>query len=74
MRTMFQIGWYNDVVETPFNLKYSHDTLAFILVSTPSMFEASFIPYLREHGDTYTRDPLDECMASITGQAVKVGA
>ena len=42
----FLVGWYNEVVAPKFHLNYPDSTLAFILISQPSMFEQSFLPYL----------------------------
>lgn len=60
----FKIGWYNEQVSKPFLLPYNEDTVAFIIISTPSMFEKSFIPFLAS-GDclrSKQQDPLDQCM------------
>lgn len=60
-----QIGWYNDTVAAEFHLSYDYDTLAFIVISTPAMFDQAFKPYvcrvdcLEESG----RDLIDECIS-----------
>ena len=58
----FLLGWYQEKVSSPFHFPYSVDTLAVLLVSTPSMFEKLFLPYLSspQYSPT-TLDPLDQC-------------
>ena len=63
-----KIGWYNDQVSEFFKLPHHHDTLAFVIISKPSMFEKSFLPYLWNlYQDDNTliniRDPLDKSVA-----------
>lgn len=64
----FLIGWYNDRVGEKFQLDFTHDTLAFVVLSQPSMFEKSFLPFLLSRSETddldlnSKRDPLDLCM------------
>jgi len=60
----FLTGWYNDFVSPKFHLEYPENTLAFIIISQPSMFEDAFIPFLKtQYKDTSSlRDPIDECM------------
>jgi methylmalonic aciduria homocystinuria type C protein len=43
----FLVGWYNDQVAPPFHLPYESNTLAFLILSTPSMFEKAFLPFVR---------------------------
>ncbi|KAE8609906.1 hypothetical protein XENTR_v10011946 [Xenopus tropicalis] len=59
----FQIGWYNAVLEPAFHLSYPNDTLAFVVLSTPSMFEKAFKPFLRHHMLQNIIDPIDQCVA-----------
>jgi hypothetical protein len=42
----FKIGWYNESVGEKFALPYSDDTLAFVVISQPSMFEKAFLPFV----------------------------
>eukprot|EP00794_Sanderia_malayensis_P007795 gene7795-8641_t len=61
----FKIGWYNDAVKPAFKLEYNADTLAFVIVSVPQMFEQCLLPFLQ--ADKYDcsrihKDPLDQCM------------
>ncbi|XP_063873621.1 cyanocobalamin reductase / alkylcobalamin dealkylase-like [Scylla paramamosain] len=59
----FKIGWYNEQVSKAFLLPHNDDTVAFIIISTPSMFEKAFIPYLASADCTRTKqDPIDQCM------------
>lgn len=59
----FKVGWYNDHVAESFHLEYQPDTLAFVIISIPSMFEKTFIPYLLEADCLRPQgDPLDQCM------------
>ncbi|XP_053549551.1 cyanocobalamin reductase / alkylcobalamin dealkylase [Bombina bombina] len=59
----FQVGWYNAVLEPAFHLPYPDDTLAFVVLSTPSMFEKAFKPFLAEHTLQKLRDPIDQCIS-----------
>lgn len=68
----FQIGWYNDAVSEHFKLKFEPDAIAFVAISTPSMFEDAFIPYLKENLSKIgvaSRDPLDSCMRHFFQEA-----
>lgn len=59
----FKIGWYNEQVSNAFQLPYHEDTLSFIIISTPSMFEKAFIPFVSVVDCERTNmDPLDRCM------------
>ena len=42
----FKIGWYNESVGDKFFLPYSDDTLAFVVISRPCMFEKTFLPFV----------------------------
>ena len=57
---VLQIGWYNDQVGDPFRFDLNYDTLAMIVISTPSMFEKTFLPFLKSN-NCCERDPIDEC-------------
>ncbi|CAG0916080.1 unnamed protein product [Notodromas monacha] len=45
----FLVGWYNDQVGPQFRIPYDPDTLAFLFISTPSMFEKAFIPFVNSN-------------------------
>ena len=62
----FKIGWYNKQVKPNFHLNYDSDVLAFCVVSTPSMFEKAFLPFMgtvQLNGkECELPDPLDQSM------------
>lgn len=58
----FLVQWYNELVDKPYALDYPNPTLAYIVVSTPSMFEKVFIPYIKSLSDSELeelRDPIN---------------
>ncbi|XP_007898091.1 cyanocobalamin reductase / alkylcobalamin dealkylase [Callorhinchus milii] len=59
----FKIGWYNAILQPTFHLKYPDDTLAFVVLSTPQMYEKSFKPFIISKQFAGVRDPIDECVA-----------
>ncbi|CAF3220732.1 unnamed protein product [Rotaria socialis] len=59
----FLISWYNSIVDPLFRLStYDDDTVAFLVVSTPSMFEKTFLPYALDSSKDLSRDPIDCCV------------
>jgi len=60
----FLIGWYNKQVAEKFQLPHEENTLGFVVISQPSMFEKSFLPFLDGQCDhmVESQDPLDTCM------------
>jgi len=60
----FLVGWYNDSVgHERFQLQYPRGTVAFLLLSTPSMFEKLFLPYVTSPDYVPSQlDPLDQCL------------
>lgn len=61
----FLVEWYNDMVQNAFRLEYAADTVAFVIISTPSMFEKAILPFIEEtkvKGVRHVRDPIDECI------------
>lgn len=59
----FKINWYNNKVAAIHHLSYHPDTLAWVVISQPFMFEKLFIPYLvNECRHDRRSDPLDQCM------------
>ncbi|KAI6659044.1 Methylmalonic aciduria and homocystinuria type C protein-like [Oopsacas minuta] len=59
----FLTSWYNSKVTSVFELPYNPDTLAILAVSTPCMFENTFLPFLKNKPDpSNTRDPLDQAI------------
>jgi len=66
----FLISWYNAVVESTFKLDYEDSTVAFLIISTPQMFERTFLPYaLTQHKGT--QDPIDSCVKQRIESLVK---
>ncbi|EDO39337.1 predicted protein, partial [Nematostella vectensis] len=62
----FQIGWYNNqVTHKQFQFPFDPDTLAFVIISTPEMFEKGFKPFITDADCLGSRDPIDECMAAF---------
>ena len=59
----FLVSWYNARVSPVFNLPYKPDTLAILVISIPSMFEQTFIPFLEKKVDASNiRDPLNQAI------------
>ena len=58
----FLTGWYNELVSSKFQLDYPPDTLAFIIISQPSMFEKAFLPFLGGCVEVGVQDPVDQSM------------
>ena len=59
----FKIGWYNALVGKEFKFPYPEDTLAVLILSSPSMFEKVFLPFLASsYKPGLTTDPIDQCM------------
>ena len=58
----FLVGWYNEQVSPKFHLSFPPDTLAFVVISQPAMFEKAFLPFLTSESRTGLNDPIDECM------------
>ncbi|KAF5900550.1 methylmalonic aciduria and homocystinuria type C protein, partial [Clarias magur] len=65
-----KIGWYNAVVSAAHQLHYSADTLALVVLSTPSMFEKVFLPFLQTGCCEDFRDPIDQCVAQTVRSCV----
>ena len=61
-----QIQWYNEKVTSPFQFGHlDPETLAFVVLSVPSMFENSFLPFLSQQTDCLREeggDLIDDCM------------
>ncbi|KAI1892046.1 hypothetical protein AGOR_G00149950 [Albula goreensis] len=56
------IGWYNEVLSPSLHLPYPADTLAAVVLSTPSMFERAFRPFLERGSCLGVNDPIDQCI------------
>ncbi|KAM9761305.1 cyanocobalamin reductase / alkylcobalamin dealkylase [Menidia menidia] len=57
-----KVGWYNSVLPPSLHLPYQDDSLAVVVLSTPSMFEQAFLPFLEERGCQKLSDPIDQCV------------
>ena len=58
------MGWYNEKVTKPFRLNYDPNAAAFVVISSPEMFEKTFIPFLLKRHCIGEGDPLDESLAN----------
>ncbi|KAG7316717.1 hypothetical protein KOW79_020258 [Hemibagrus wyckioides] len=65
-----KIGWYNEVVSQAHQLQYSANTLALVVLSTPSMFEKVFLPFLQTGYCRGVRDPIDQCVSQTIKSCV----
>lgn len=64
----FKLSWYNEAVtNAKFKLSYSEDSLCYVIISQPSMFEKSFLPYVKDHWSEINsiQDPLDQAMKDL---------
>ena len=58
-----KVGWYNAILQPAFHLPYSDDTLAFVVLSTPSMFDKALKPFVNKERLKIIRDPVDQCVS-----------
>ena len=65
------MGWYNKLVGQTYHLQYPDDTLAYIVISTPSMFDKAFKPFVRR--TKCNEDPVDKCVAYHFSTTREVG-
>ncbi|CAL9695653.1 unnamed protein product [Knipowitschia caucasica] len=65
-----KVGWYNHVLPASLQLSYPEDTLAVVVLSTPSMFELSFLPFLEQQHFHRLSDPIDQCVKHCVSSAV----
>ena len=65
-----QIGWYNSVLPPSLHLAYPDDSLAILVLSTPSMFEHAFLPFMERRGFQGLSDPIDQCVKHCVSSAV----
>ncbi|XP_037763272.1 cyanocobalamin reductase / alkylcobalamin dealkylase [Chelonia mydas] len=59
----FKVGWYNAVLQPSFHLQYSEGALAFVVLSTPSMFDKAFKPFVNKQLLKKINDPVDQCVS-----------
>ncbi|KAK7133582.1 hypothetical protein R3I94_015456 [Phoxinus phoxinus] len=68
----FKVGWYNAVLSHGHHLPYPADTLAVVVLSTPAMFERSFLPFLQNRHCEGLRDPIDQCCVHTVSACVSL--
>ncbi|XP_028938866.1 cyanocobalamin reductase / alkylcobalamin dealkylase [Ornithorhynchus anatinus] len=59
----FQVGWYNALLPPTFQLALPAPTLAFLVLSTPAMFDRALKPFLQSRRLQPLTDPVDQCVA-----------
>ncbi|CAO2588602.1 Cyanocobalamin reductase / alkylcobalamin dealkylase, partial [Lemmus lemmus] len=60
---VFQVGWYNALLPPAFHLPFPGPTLAFLVLSTPAMFDKALKPFLKSYQPQQLRDPVDQCVS-----------
>ncbi|XP_048207140.1 cyanocobalamin reductase / alkylcobalamin dealkylase [Perognathus longimembris pacificus] len=58
----FQVAWYNELLPPAFHLPLPGPTLAFLVLSTPAMFDRALKPFLQSHYLQPLTDPVDQCV------------
>ncbi|XP_069873127.1 cyanocobalamin reductase / alkylcobalamin dealkylase-like isoform X2 [Dipodomys merriami] len=58
----FQVAWYNELLPPAFHLPLPGPTLAFLVLSTPAMFDQALKPFLESHYLQPLTDPVDQCV------------
>jgi len=67
----FKLEWYNSALTNEkFRLTFApEDSLCYVIISQPSMFEKAFLPFVKDHWSDIVnnaiQDPLDQCMKSV---------
>ncbi|KAM5248255.1 cyanocobalamin reductase / alkylcobalamin dealkylase [Ctenodactylus gundi] len=59
----FQVAWYNELLPPAFHLPLPGPTLAFVVLSTPAMFDQALKPFVQTHHLQPLTDPVDQCVA-----------
>ncbi|XP_004639293.1 methylmalonic aciduria and homocystinuria type C protein isoform X1 [Octodon degus] len=59
----FQVAWYNELLPSAFHLPLPGPTLAFLVLSTPAMFDQALKPFLQSRHLQPLSDPVDQCVA-----------
>ncbi|KAM6218452.1 cyanocobalamin reductase / alkylcobalamin dealkylase [Rhynchocyon petersi] len=59
----FQVAWYNELLPPAFHLPLPGPTLAFLVLSTPAMFDRALKPFLQSCQLRPLTDPVDQCVA-----------
>ncbi|MBN3311204.1 MMAC protein, partial [Amia calva] len=65
-----QVGWYNALLAPALRLAHSDETLALVVLSTPTMFENAFLPFLQNERRSGNCDLIDQCVAHYISGAV----
>ncbi|XP_059545965.1 cyanocobalamin reductase / alkylcobalamin dealkylase isoform X2 [Myotis daubentonii] len=71
MYFLFQVAWYNAVLPSAFHLPLPGPTLAFLVLSTPAMFDRALKPFLQSGHLQPLTDPVDQCVAYHLGRVKK---
>jgi len=67
----FQLGWYNEKVTSHFQFSgLDPETLAFVIISAPSMFENAFLPFLAEDTDCLSEEARSVCRTYEGGDLI----
>ena len=67
----FKLKWYNACLNNDkFKLEFAEDdSLVFVIISQPCMFENTFLPFVIQHWSDIVnnaiQDPLDQCMRQV---------
>ncbi|XP_008697510.1 cyanocobalamin reductase / alkylcobalamin dealkylase isoform X3 [Ursus maritimus] len=64
----FQVAWYNALLPPTFHLPLPGPTLAFLVLSTPAMFDRALKPFLQSRHLQRLTDPVDQCVAYHLGR------
>ncbi|XP_030679658.1 methylmalonic aciduria and homocystinuria type C protein [Nomascus leucogenys] len=64
----FQVAWYNELLPPAFHLLLPGPTLAFLVLSTPAMFDRALKPFLQSCHLRMLTDPVDQCVAYHLGR------
>ncbi|XP_059230561.1 cyanocobalamin reductase / alkylcobalamin dealkylase isoform X2 [Mustela nigripes] len=64
----FQVAWYNALLPPAFHLTLPGPTLAFLVLSTPAMFDQALKPFLQSCHLQRLTDPVDQCVAYHLGR------
>ncbi|XP_008305442.1 cyanocobalamin reductase / alkylcobalamin dealkylase isoform X2 [Cynoglossus semilaevis] len=65
-----KVGWYNALLPASLRLAHPDDTLAVVVLSTPAMFEQTFLPFMEDGGFQGLTDPIDQCVKQCISAAV----
>ncbi|CAG5116259.1 unnamed protein product [Candidula unifasciata] len=67
----FKIRWYNEHVSTAYQFDLHPDTRAYVVISTPDMFEKALLPFICSNDHIGSMDVLDRCMQFYFGLVKK---